>query len=97
MQAEVLYLQTPGLPGPVMEEDEDKNRSIFIFIAFILVIFANTRLAMISVAILISFILVILGIFRVRLEMYTSVEPVMREGSILELCSLTGAYEVELY
>ena len=27
MQAEGLYLQTPGLPGRVMEEDADKNRS----------------------------------------------------------------------
>ena len=95
MQAEGLYLQTPGLPGRVMEEDADKNRSnkftiialsslqeqdsIVIFITFILVI-------------LVIFILVILVMFRVRQEMSTLVEPAMREASIRELCSLTGAW-----
>ena len=31
MQAEVPYLQTPGLPGLVMEEGGDENRYIVIF------------------------------------------------------------------
>ena len=113
MQAEGLYLQTPGLPGRVMEEDADKNRSnkftiialsslqeqvsIVIFITFILVILVIFILVILVMFILIIFILVILVMLRVRQEMSTLVEPAMREASIRELCSLTGAYEVELY
>ena len=109
----MLYLQTPGLPGLVMEEDVDKNRSNKFTIIevhrhfghFHLAIIVITRLVMVRIVILITFILAILDIFilvilvmfRVRQEMSTLVEPVTREASILELCSLTGAYEVELY
>ena len=122
----MLYLQTPGLPGLVMEEDVDKNRSnkftiievhrhfghfhlaiivitrlvmvrIVILITFILAILDIFILVILVMFILIIFILVILVMFRVRQEMSTLGEPVTREGSILELCSLTGAYEVELY